>query len=86
MQGGVKENNENEGFNKMNYDNIKELLPHIEKFVLDLGNNLINLEDKFVFVEKNNLQLKNILNSEGLKFKKSKEIINDLKAENKFLK
>jgi hypothetical protein len=68
------------------YGEIHQLLPHIEKFVLDLGNNFVNLEEKFSFIENNNVQLKNALGTEASKSKKLSESINDLKAENKFLK
>lgn len=84
MQGVPHENQDIEKLNT--YQDIKQLLPHIEKFVMDLGNNFISLEEKFNFVEKNNIHLKNILNSETVKFKKSNDAINDIKSENKFLK
>ena len=84
MQGVPHENQDIEKLNT--YQDIKQLLTHIEKFVMDLGNNFISLEEKFNFVEKNNIHLKNILNYETVKFKKSNDAINDIKSENKFLK
>lgn len=82
MQGKSNE----EGLERLGYEDIHKFIPHIEKFVLDLGNNFVNLEEKFVFLENNSVQIKNLLNSENLKLRKAQETINDLKAENKFLK
>lgn len=82
MQGNSNE----ESLVKLNYADIQKFIPHIEKFVLDLGNNFVNLEEKFVFVENNNIEMKNLLSSESLKLRKAQETVNDLKAENKFLK
>ncbi len=82
MQGKSNE----ESLERLSYEEIQKFIPHIEKFVLDLGNNFVNLEEKFVFVENNNLEMKNLLSSESLKLRKAHETVNDLKAENKFLK
>ena len=65
---------------------IIKLLPLIEKFVSDLGNNFVIMEEKLSFVENDALKLNNCLASETEKVKKSTEIIKDLREENKFLK
>ncbi len=82
MQGKSNE----ESLERLSYEEIQKFIPHIEKFVLDLGNNFVNLEEKFVFVENNNIEMKNLLSSESLKLRKAHETANDIKAENKFLK
>ena len=49
MQGDI---NSKDPIDKINYEEIILLLPHIEKFVLDLGNNFCILQEKFHLVEK----------------------------------
>lgn len=81
MQGGSSTSSTN-----LELIQIQQLLPHIEKFILELGNNLIKLEEKLVFVENNSNQLKKNLGEEHQKTKKLEEAVNDLKMENKCLK
>ena len=90
MSGGIKNQGENDIFDKnkenLSISEIKHFLPKIDKFIIDLGNNYMNLEEKYIFIDNNHQQLKNMYNAETVKLKKSNDTIFDLKAENKFLK
>jgi len=72
--------------NKIEISEIEKILPLIENFIVKIGNDYMDLEDKFIFLENTCKTLKNSLLQENVKLKKTNEENHDLKEEIKVLK